>query len=316
MKKLITLAAIFFYASGNAQTLHGDMETWRNYSVPASPGSMLQSPVYWNAADSMTFSANGFFTSAVFTRQVYPTTDAHTGSTAAKLVTRKEDTLQMLSALLTNADIALDFAAFMAGDAAHSLILSGGAPITSRVPAVTAWVKYYPTGTDSGFVLVDAVKSGASASGGDSVIGYGRAYVTGLCNTYTLLTANINYTDASSVPDLLRVIVTSSGRAPQDTSTLYVDDVNIVTPSSIENVHQNKYAVYPVPASDHIAFHTANNGSFGLTIFSTDGRTIGQYQLSSDEEVNVSALASGVYYYTITTDNAADPERGKFILNK
>lgn len=315
MKKLLLTFASFVAINAHAQDLHGDLETWRNFYVSTVPDSTFQAPMYWNTPDSITFLALSYYTSATFTKQLIQSADAHSGSLAARLTTWKEDTLGVFPGLMTNADIALNMAAFMSGDMSNVLSMSGGTPVTSRTPAVSAWVKYYPSGTDTAFLRVEAIRSLASASGADSIIGYGYARITELTTAYTQITANINYTDPTSVPDLLRVYISSSGRAPQIGSELLVDDININTTSVPDVEHNTNYTAFPVPAKDHISFNSVVKGRFSVTIFAADGSYKASYSALPGEQINVSNLPQGVYYYNVNNSEGAS-ERGTFVLTK
>lgn len=316
MKKLLFVFALFATQVMRAQSLHGDLDTWRDYGVATVPDSSFQAPLYWNTTDSLIFLSQGFFTGATFSKQVFQTTDAHSGGFAARLVTRRQDTLGLLPALMTNTDIAIDFGAFSSGDMNNALVFSGGAVVTARIPSVSAWVKYSPAGTDTAFVRVEAIRSFAAASGGDSVIGYGKVYITGLCSSYTQIVADISYTDATTTPDLVRVFVSSSGLASQDGSELLIDDINIPT-TSVKDVNMPvHYMAYPVPATDHISFSGTLKGLLLVQIFYADGRAAGSYKVQPGEPVKTADLPAGQYYYTIVNYSEGVAEGGKFVLVK
>lgn len=316
MRKLLLVASTLFALRGNAQDLHGDLETWRDYFIYTVPDSTFEVPVYWYTPDSLTFLALSYRPDAIFTKQLTSTTDAHSGSLAARLVTKKEDTLGIFPGLMTNANISLNFAAMVAGDAENVLLFSEGTPASSRIPSVSAWVKYYPSSVDTGFLRVEAIKSSASASGEDSVIGYGVAHITGICSTYTQINANITYTDATSIPDLIRVYISSSGRVPQIGSELLVDDINI-TPVSVTDVPAtNQYHTYPIPAGNYICFGSAVKGKFTVHVYTANGSVAGHYTALPGEKINVSGLNSGFYIYSIVNNSEGIIERGTFVLIK
>lgn len=316
MKKLLLVCCSFFAFHSNAQLLHGDLDNWRTYNVPTAPDTTFEAPLYWNTTDSMIFLAQGFFTDASFSRQFFQSPDAHSGSRAARLVTRRQDTLGVLPALMTNADITLDFAAFSSGDMTNALVFSGGAAVSSRIISVSAWVKYFPAGTDSCFMRVQEIKSGAAAGGGDSIIGSGVAYISELRSTYTHITAAVSYTDAVTTPDLLRVFISSSGRAPQEGSELLIDDITIYATGVEEINTPNKYTIYPVPASGYISFNSPLKGQYNISVYSVDGRSCGSYTTIPGQQVDVSALTPGLYTYTIVNDSEGVTERGTFVIVK
>src|SRR5207248_1620394 len=115
MKQLFTSLTIIVSIAANAQTLNGDMETWRSVHVQFAPSTPLESPAGWYSVDSLIFMAKYYFPSANFVQQAFKTTDAHSGSYAAKLVTAYQDTFGMMPALLTNA---MPVASMLAADPA------------------------------------------------------------------------------------------------------------------------------------------------------------------------------------------------------
>lgn len=299
MKQLLFTLLIGCSIAGRAQSLYGDLENWRTYTVITEPGTPLQSPAHWNTADSTIFYAHGYFTGATFVQQVFQDNSAHSGSSAAKLVTHHQDTLGTLPALLTNTDISIDFTAFSSGNIDSTLLFSGGTPVSSRIPSCDAWVKYAPTGTDTAFFRVQAVITGGAVGGGDSIIGLGSAYVTGMVSSYTHIVANIVYSDATSVPSVIRLFISSSGKAPQEGSTLYIDDINM-TPVGISEPAPQPCTLYPNPANDHVWFRDPNGRNCTLSVYTMDGRLVLSHTLNTGADI--SSLPCGMFLYRLSDE--------------
>jgi hypothetical protein len=294
-----TLLIIAGYA-GHAQSLYGGFESWRNYHAFGVPSVTLEAPSYWYSTDSLTFFAKGLFPTANFKRQVFKTTDAHSGTYAAKLMTLSEDTFGILPGLLTNAEISINPLGFDPNNPIASTMFTGGTSINSQVPAISARVKYFPKGNDTAYIIVYALKSGFGSAGTDSVVGNGLLAIYGQVNSYTKMTVNINYADTIK-PDLLQILIVSSGlNGPQDSSTLCVDDV-IIEGTSVKEIQPiNGFAVYPNPVRKSL--HVEGEGITNIHIYNSLGQLV--YNTNrTNHTIDVSAFKAGIYYVEATGDN-------------
>lgn len=307
MKKLIILLFVLISKSLYAQNFYGSFETWRNISVITAPTTTLQSPVHWFISDSIVFFAKGLFPAANFTRQVYKTTDAHTGLFAAKLVTQREDTFGVLGSLLTNANIELDLSTFDPSDPAASINLIGGTPVTTRVPGISAWIKYYPTGIDTAGLYVLAMKHGIGVGGSDSIIGAGQMLIDVIVNTYTQVDIPVTYFN-SMTPDFLQIIITSSSRTnPQDSSTLYIDDIDVEA-TGIVSPPTESYHIYPNPATDLLYI---DGNVYEVQIVNVMGQQV--YNAMHPHTIDISRFVSGTYYLQLSNKNGIINTVEKFI---
>ncbi len=308
MKKIIVLLLMLFTISAYSQNFYGSFESWRNYSVVTAPSVTLQSPAGWHAADSLVFYAKAVYPSAVFAQQVFKTTDAHSGSFAAKLITLKEDIFGTLPALLTNADIELDMSTVTPGTSLPGIKLVGGTPVTTRIPAMSAWVKYSPIGNDTAGIYVLAMKAGIGAGGADSLIGKGQAIMYSNISTYTKMDIPITYVNASMVPDFIQVIITPGSMTnPQDSSTLYVDDITVET-TGIITPETGYYKIYPNPATNLLHI---DGDVYKIDILNALGQQV--YSSVAQHMVNIATLASGIYYLQLSDKNGSIIKAEKLI---
>lgn len=297
MKQLLFLFLVLISRPAYAQNFYGGFESWRNVSVITAPSTVLQSPAHWFTADSIVFFAKGIYPAANFSRQVYKTTDAHTGSFAAKMITQYEDSFGLLPALLTNARIELDLSSFDPGNPDASINLADGTNVSTRIPAMRTWVKYFPKGNDTAGIYVLAMKHGIGAGGTDSVIGGGEMLIGNTVNTYTEVSIPVTYFNTMA-PDFLQVIITSSSRTnPQDSSTLYIDDIEVET-TAITTPATGSYKIYPNPAT-HVLH--IDGDVYKIAMVNAIGQQV--YTAMHPHTIDISTLAPGVYCLQIQDKN-------------
>ncbi len=81
---------------------------------------------------------------------------------------------------------------------------------------------------------------------------------------------------------------------------------------SIQNLEQVALNVYPNPSSDYIVFDIKDAAkAFTVYFYSANGAALFSKEVSSNQQVNVSRLASGVYYYIIKGDGVG--ASGQFV---
>ena len=320
MKKLYFL--LLSLASGScafAQAVpNAGMETWRTGTSGTGPVINIQAPDQWYGIDSLIIADGEAFGSFIgagsnWNPQIFhETTIYHGGTSSAKLITVKQDTLGYFAGILSNSVVNVNVAAIVAGATpASAITFSGGTPIAGRIATVSAWVQYTAgkdstgtTGFDSGSLTVNVFSH--LSTGIDSMVG------TGIVNIGP--STSFAYTDLEDGADTVRILFASSGQTDvSDSSTLYVDDVTMTYASNlgVKNVAANKVVkVYPNPASETLYIDANGNEGADFTLFSVNGQVVGTKVLSGNEAVDVSFLPDGLYFYTVTgKDNTV--QRGK-----
>jgi hypothetical protein len=322
-----------FAGAAFAQTVpNGGMESWRNNTSGSSPVIPIHAPIEWYGFDSLIISFGEMYGPLIdpssgsdWKAQLFEeSTIKNSGAKSAKLMTLQQDVITLASGILSNANVDIDVPAIIAGaDPATAVTYSGGTPVTLRINTVSAWVEYFPgidtstglTGVDTGLLTVQAI---STYGGQDSIIGIGVAIIPP-CSTFTQITANVIYSDTTYTTDLMRIIFSSSGGSmnPLDSSTLYIDDVSMAGSPQTGTVGiratQNIKAVhvYPNPASDALYFEGGEN--LQIRLASVNGQAIVAPK-RSDNSVDVSALPSGLYFYTLTDASGAPVQRGKVVV--
>jgi hypothetical protein len=87
------------------------------------------------------------------------------------------------------------------------------------------------------------------------------------------------------------------------------------TPSSIFKVNNNPFTLYPNPARNTVNFVAENQQDFEVQLYDLQGRKVLSKKAfnTSALEVNVEALASGVYYYQLLNPKGEAMQQGKVI---
>ncbi len=74
-------------------------------------------------------------------------------------------------------------------------------------------------------------------------------------------------------------------------------------PTSVKNVTENQYSIFPNPASDKIYIKGLQNENYNLSIFSMEGKFISSPALQNNQYVSIAELAKGNYILKITPEN-------------
>jgi hypothetical protein len=86
---------------------------------------------------------------------------------------------------------------------------------------------------------------------------------------------------------------------PQSRSTNWYSDM--VTGIDLNNTTGTKLSVYPNPVKEFVVFDNVNiSGSSRITIFDIQGRKVMEQQLSGNNQVIVSNLRKGLYFYKLS----------------
>ncbi len=322
MKKIyLLLSAVMLGASVNAQVLpNAGFEAWRVGSAGNGINNLpVYAPVSWFGTDSLIIGAGqtlGFavygINPTVWQQQMFKDSgvNAHGGSYSARLVTKDQDTLGVVPGVLTNAEPSLNLATF-------SISFSGGQSTTLRTNSVSAWVKYTPTATtDSGSLLVQAY--GDIGGNPDSLIGTGYVKIGALTN-FTQVTANVVYANPDLIVNNVRISFASSADTNASVnSTLWVDDVTMVgVPQAVGSItgNSNIVNVYPNPATATLNLDGVQNISLVCNLMSVNGQVVATKTFSGKGSIDLTELASGLYFYTIV-ENGNIVQRGKVNIAK
>lgn len=333
MKKLYFFAIVLLTAFvGRAQTIpNAGMEAWRTGSAGVFPTTVtVEAPTQWYAADStiigmgQTLGPLVGIPPSAWKRQCFKESSiTHGGSYSAKLMTRDQDTLGIFPGILSNANATVAITFSGGSPSFGGVSYHGGTKVTQRPTSVKAWVRYNAgvdatgaPGIDSGRLTVQAL---STIGGRDSIVGIGIATIPPTGGTWIEVTAPVTYTLIDSLIDTVRITFTSSrGINNMDSSTLYVDDLSMTTePQSVSEVSAHRIAsVYPNPATGSLYIDGAYNDKTTLTMMSVSGQLVATKTLTGKDVIDLTALAPGIYCYTISDDSNSVLQKGQVTVTK
>jgi hypothetical protein len=259
-----------------------------------------EKPANWQTTDNILDFLVGAPAGSFQTGAVTKTTDAHSGSFAAKVTT---------VGVPTTSGGSVPFPGFLVLgnrvviDADDNIL--AGLPYTSRPTQMQFYYKLSGTGAATDQAGVQVILS--RTSGGNSqVVGGASIAFTAAANTYTLVTLPLQY--ASSLqPDSITVYCTSGNVAtPQVGTTLQLDDfvlsgVPLAVRADANLQNQLLVGPNPSPAGRFVISSPAQPGlaAAPLTVLDVTGRTVvrqpAQTVLSGQRDLDLSALPIGIY---------------------
>ncbi len=337
-KILLSFCAVVIAFTSTAQTVpDAGMENWRSNSTGTTHAFTIYAPYSWYGFDSLLIADAELFSFVLhsgtkFHPQLFQeSTIIHSGSSSAKVMTMRQDTLGLIPGSLSNASVTVNPAALLGGGSlASATKFNGGSPVNQRITTVSAWVQYLPGidsvtglwgGKDTARLTVQAL--GHIHGGNDTVVGIGGLQILP-STSFVQVTANLTYWDTAYLIDTIRIIFASSGGGASkalDSSTLYVDDVSLTgvpNPdySLVKNISTNNFInVYPNPASGNLYFRTSGYAGMKAALYSINGQVVTEKYLTGYDAVDVSQLPSGLYFYSVFDKNGAIVQRGKVSVN-
>lgn len=317
------------------------MENWRSNTSGSSPAVTVNAPISWYGFDSLIIADEETFLPLLYSlyhpthlhAQLYQEgTIVNSGSSSAKVMTLKQDTIGIVPGSLSNASVSVNALALIGGGSlASASTFHGGSPVTMRITTVSAYVQYMPGidsvtglmgGNDTGLLTVQTY---GHIHGNDTLVGTGVVQILPTSGSFAQITANVVYWDTAYVVDTVRIIFSSSGGGASkalDSSTLYVDDVSmtgVVNPdyTGVPGIiSSDLIKVYPNPASGTIYFDCPQNSGFIAVLYSVNGQAVATKTLTGSDALDVSTLPAGLYFYAVFDKNGSAVQRGKVAVSK
>ncbi|MGM0625843.1 MAG: T9SS type A sorting domain-containing protein [Bacteroidota bacterium] len=279
MKKIyLTLSLLLTVIFSFAQSIpNNDLETWvseGDYEIPEG----------WETSNEA---------SASVTLTVEKTTDAHSGSYAARL--ESASIVGFVSpAFITTARFEFDMWT-------QSAELFGGLHFPYRPEKISAYYKYTPaTADDHAVVGVFLLKY----NGGENpdTVGYAEFYGEDTVSEYTYFETNFQYS-GSETPDSMQLTVLSTDfNDPVAGSVMFIDDLAIEMPTG-EKVSflTNEFKMYPNPTKGLVTIN-ARAGSM-LQLYDMTGKLLRQKTMTGRQiQLDVSDLPQSAYIIRIKKD--------------
>lgn len=273
---------------------NNSFETWETVNVGI--GSYSE-PVNWNSANTCSY--------ILSISSVTQSSDAHSGSSSAKLETKQAGAL-LIGGVLSTATMVCN---------PQNPGITGGLPYTERPDSLVGWFKYTPQGADTAyiqFILFDA--------NGDSV-SYTKHKIIGTYASWTRFSAPISYFNNNPVA-LASFLANSSwgnsniGQAVVG-SILFLDDVEVVfAPNGVNDVIDTQVSLFPNPANGVLNISNNSGSELKLELMDVTGKSVLRSVVGVDKTtVNVDQLAPGMYLYRLSDSAGSATRAGKLLIN-
>lgn len=316
---LLVLAMQHVYSQSNVP--NGNYENWHNVVVS---GTLNYDDLGIDANDNWMATLNSLVAvpqsaGGPGPQTVFKTTDAHSGTYAAKAVTNifplGPVTITIPGMIGT---------AVMDKKGIRAVL---GKPCPDCKPLrFKGYYKFDPVAGDSCAAVILLSKWNATAKKRDT-IGYGRMVEHSPVLHYTPFDIEIDYTGTGAVDTMTLLVVSSAGfnvvkfmeSKGQVGNTMYVDDLMLEYPAGIQQVLMPEVTVkvFPDPASDvlHVELDKAvKDGLF--EVYTAAGKMVGSYALARNGSViPVYSLPDGIYYYRLVSGREL-MNTGTFIVKK
>jgi len=321
MKKLVTISVFFLLLSmsGMSQSTlpNGNFNDWYFAFHPTHAGGGFYEP------------GGGFFKTLNILDTIltpsgltcYRTDTVHTGTYAAKLITKQIDAFVFVILIPgVVGTLSINWA---------TLNATLGVPYTysTRASSFQGWYQSYPVKGDSSGALVLLSKWNSAAHKRDT-IGYKRLVFQGTVTDYTYFDTPIDYIDQVTMPDSITLLLFSSSgfntlkmaaSVGQVGSQALFDDITLTDVTGFQHLlmPEINVKVYPNPARSTLTVELekpVKNGQF--MVYSLDGKKLDVAPLSQfRNQVSVKSLLPGTYYYKVS-DGKSILNTGSFIVKK
>lgn len=300
-----TASLLFLLAFGRAATAqnvaNNGFETWATRNG-------VEAPTGWLTTDDMYAYYTQLAPGSYNLGAVVKSTDSHSGSYAAKLITTSVPTNSGGSVLVPGTVIL----GAKAGDYTYFGIPIGGVNYTAKPTQMQVFYKFSGTATDSARAIIYL---STTTNGVPRAIAVGSQYLQPAA-TYTAATIPIGYDPSfTGAPDSIHIVLTSGyGKNINKGfltnikagSTLLVDDITItggVLATRADASTQDLLTVAPNPSpSGHFTINSPDKPALAAApwqVLDAMGRVVAQQPTqavpSGQRELDLSALSSGIY---------------------
>jgi len=275
MKKMLLLVSACFisinFLMAQPTIPNNGFETWTDTITPGSWGTSNLSL--------------GFLSFSPVTQ----TTDKHSGSYAMKLKTINTS-FGLLPGVATCGTLNL---------ALHTI--TGGVPTGGVKPAsFSGAFKYNSVNGDT--MLIIALLTRWNGTSRDT-LGRGGITVNQTVANYNVFNEPIQYQNPNLIPDTFNIIILSSaGAAPQENSTLYVDDLSFVgTLGEKMPLAMFMQKVYPNPSDGLFNLTLGDESIYTVKVYNMMGQKIYEKDnVVNQQLIDIKGYPKGIYYIEVS----------------
>jgi len=287
MKRSLLLLAVLVLSVNLSFTQpaipNGGFENWTDTITPQS----------WQT-DNVNL---GFFVYAPVTR----TTDKYSGNYAMKLKTINT-AFGLLPGVATCGTLDLVFGT-----------ITGGVPTGGVKPvSFSGAFKYNSVNGDT--MLIIALLTRWNGTSRDT-LGRGGIAVNQTVANYTVFNEPIQYQNPNLIPDTFNIIIISSaGFAPQENSTLFVDNLSFIA-SNGEEIPLSAFMqnIYPNPSKGTFTLFLGDEENYHVRVYNLLGEIVWEAKnVFSKAEINLQGYPKGIYM--IDVDNGTYRKTHRVII--
>ncbi len=294
MKRItLLITSLFFACSSPAQdiTPNSGFEMWTLKTVP----TQYLVPDSWDQLNDET-NFIGILTCV-------QSTDAHSGTFAAKLITKAvqigpiKDTA---NGIITTGHLVT----------VPPYGIYGGVPSHVRPDSIYGWIKYEPTPGDSCQIQLQLFAAN------NDTIGEALYQTAQTLTSYTRFSAPVNYY-SSDDPDTIRWMLSSSnGYAALPNSTMYVDDIGIVYGTGIHDPPLSDFlSIAPNPAVHTLRIINDQMVNGTLIFYTSSGQRVKEWKLrGANDEIPVNDFSKGTYLVELISEQNEIIAAGKILV--
>lgn len=293
MKKFIVAFVLALMTTGSFAQFVGDMEVWDSlYSSKEEPYKWITLNLFCSPLVDVSNP-----------RSVYKIQSPNqaAGTTSMKIKTVKMNTNPTQGLLNDTSGIA------MTGTISISpFALIDRVAYTARPLNIHFQYQYKPLGspTDTALAYVELTKWNTSLLRRDTIAtGVWWTYTT--VNSWTVMTLPLFYWPnhpATTYPDSVSIVFSSSAIHPKLGSELWVDDVYFTGWNSVQDLSAASahVSMFPNPAKDNITISADLDNAQSVIVYDGIGQVIGKFEMSNKKYVlNTSELKAGNYYFSV-----------------
>ncbi len=242
------------------------------------------------------------------------TTDAHTGQLAVLLRT-------IAGLATTNFAGLLSYGSFQTIGTSNNFL---GWPFSSRPTKMNFWYKFERAGNDSALAGVILSKWNGAYS---TIVGTGILYISSKTPTYTEAEIPISYSSSANPDTIHFSFISSCNENPTAGTLFYVDDISLDSGPAVTDDHNQSSICfvldqnYPNPfnPTTTINYSIPEVGNVEIKVYDVLGNEAAT--LVNEEKapgnytaiLNASSFASGVYIYTLRTNNFVQTKKMLFL---
>lgn len=175
--------------------------------------------------------------------------------------------------------------------------IDGGIQYSQRPDSIAGWYKYSPVGDDTAYVTFFLF------SFFRDTIGRAIFAATSTNGNFLRFSAPLVYEMPDNPFTAYFVISPSKRYGAQAGSALWLDDMEIVLPTGIENIEKEKFKIYPNPSSGNFIVEKPDNENLIISISDATGRKISEQILTEKKSSVLLQESSGFYIVSFLINN-------------